>query len=413
MILRSAFHAAILIIVASVLAPGQARAAEGAKRAGRYRIGPFYVTPKLLLRDFGVDTNVFAEEGSGVSDMIIDLAPQLVLAPAGRRVRLSGIGALDINHFVNEASERSIDHEVTGRLEVDVGRQFTLIGAGGQGTFRERFSFEEEERIQRHESSVGGGLSYTPAARLTGSALLTRQVYGFDGGSALANLVKETLDRTSLVGSLRAQYALTRATAIVASWESFRDNFDTAVGPAPREVRSSRLLGGLELSRRAIVRGKLMAGVRHFPSDAGVAPYDGLALSANLGVPLFGVGQVAGLADRDVRFGLNRAGSAEDQRRNTYVWTRFGGELGLELPLSLVGRAHVGRERASFLLPFQTGDTLKERVDRLWTVNGSVTRQISASLKVGLNMEWQRRTSNFPGSSSDRVRWGVQAEYLP
>jgi hypothetical protein len=409
--LRSARQAAILTVVASVLFPSPARAAEGGKRPGRYRIGPFYATPKLLM-DFGVDSNVFAEEGTGVSDMIIDLAPQIVLAPAGRRVRVSGIAALDINHFVTVASERSVDRDAAGRLEVDVGRQFTLIGAGGRGNYRERFSFEEEERIERHESNLSGGLTWRPAARLTGSALLTRQVYDFEGDSALAQDVKETLARTSLIGTLGAQYALTRATSIVGSWESFRDDFDYAVGTAPTQVRSSRVLGGLALGRRAIVRGKLMAGVRHFPPDGGVAPYDGLALSANLAVTAFGA-QLTGLADRDVLFGVNRAGSAEDQRRNTYVWTRIGAEVLYELPWGLLGRTQVGRERANFLLPFQVGDTLQERVDRLWTVNGSVKRQISPSLKLGLAVEWQRRSSNFPGSSSDRLRWGVQGEYLP
>jgi hypothetical protein len=85
----------------------------------------------------------------------------------------------------------------------------------------------------------------------------------------------------------------------------------------------------------------------------------------------------------------------------------------VELPLDLVGRAYLSRENASFLLPFRRGTALVDRTDRLWIVGGSLLRRLSAGINAGFNIDWERRSSNFAGSSYSRLRYGLQAELIP
>lgn len=398
--------------MAATLAPTLSlRAAETPGRPGRYRLGSVFLTPRVQLKNLGVDSNVFAQEFEGVSDTIIQLSPSLTIAPSAGRFRLSGLGSLDINRFLAQGSESSTDHYLAARLERDVGR-VTLLGGGGVGRFRERFAFEETERIQRRERHVFAGLVLRPTTRLSGSFQGTRRVYEFPGDSSLAVSIRQILDRTTLVGSFDARYEVTRLTALVASWETFRDRFANRLGSAPDEVSSSRGLIGLDFGPRAVVNGRLLAGLRSFPEAGGVAKYRGLALLTNLGVP-FGWGRINGLLDRDVLYAVNRASSAEDQRRNTYVWTRQRGDVTFALPARLTGTVFVSHESARFLLPFVVNRVSSTRTDRLWNVGGGLQRRVKASLRLGVGVDWQRRTSQFAGSSYSRVRYGLQGEFAP
>ena len=57
------------------------------KRPGRFRVGPVYLTPKLALRNAGVDTNVFNQRTGEISDTTVVLSPILEGAlPVGRRL---------------------------------------------------------------------------------------------------------------------------------------------------------------------------------------------------------------------------------------------------------------------------------------------------------------------------------------
>lgn len=402
---------AILALALFGCAVSTRAADEPRPRAGRYRVGPLFLTPKLDLKNLGVDTNVFADESTRVSDTIIDLSPSLTIAPAGRRLRVSGLASLDFNHFVEQASERSTDHFVTGRIERDIGPA-TLIGGAGEGRFRERFAFEEEERIARGETHAFVGLAIRPTSRVSGSVHGTRRVYDFRGGSPQATSIKQTLDRTSYLVNVETRYKLTRATSLVASWDSFDDHFANPLGSAPPTVSSSRLMGGFDFGPKAIVNGRLLAGTRRFPAGGGVAPYNGLALAANIGAPLRSA-RLVGYADRDVLYAVNRAGTPEDQRRNTYVWTRLRGELTVELPAQLIGRGFLNREQARFLLPFVVDGNATVRTDRFWTLGGAIERRISDGLRVGLTLDWERRTSALRASSYGRARYGIQGSWTP
>ena len=383
------------------------------KRPGRFRVGPVYLTPKLALRNAGVDTNVFNQRTGEISDTTVVLSPILEGAlPVGRRLRLTGETHVDLNYFRRQHSERSTDFGGEGRAELDFG-PFTLFGAGGGSQSRQRFSIDIDQRVLRHERWGGAGVKFAPISRLSATLTGTGRIYEFASSLVRGVDVKRSLDRNELTGSLQLRYALTRQTTAVLSADSIEDRFLRQASSASRLTRSYRYLAGLELGEKALLRGRILAGVREFPASGSAPRYWGSALAASATTRVFKYGLLAGVADRDVYYALSPTLLLSDSLRNTYVATRLGAELTVGLPLSLIGRGSFGLEEAKYLLPYPRGAGFAPRVDHLWTAGASLLRSFRRGVRIGGTVQWGRRVSSFPEFSYEGARYGVQAEVVP
>jgi hypothetical protein len=400
-------------LVASAL-PASAAEREKKKRPGRFRVGPVYLTPKLQLKNAGVDTNVFNQRTDEIADTSVVLSPTVLAAwPIGRRLRLTGESHVDLNYFRRQSSERSADFGGEGRAEVDVG-PFTLFGAGGGGQSRQRFSIDLDQRVLRHERWGSTGLTITPTRRVSVTVFGTGRVYEYGSFVVRGANVKESLDRNELTGTAQVRYVLSRRTTLVGSADAIEDRFLRQPRAVSRVSRSYRYLGGFEFGEKALIRGKLLAGIREFPTSLSAPSYRGPALATSLTLPLlhFGLGTV--VAERDIYFALTPTTTlGPDRFRNTYVSTRFGGEAEVGLPFALFGRANFGFEEAKYLLPYLVEGAFGRRIDHLWTAGASVLRSFRAGVRVGGTIQWGRRVSSFPAFSYQGLRYGVQAELVP
>jgi Putative beta-barrel porin 2 len=386
---------------------------ETRKPRGRFRVGPVYLTPKLLLKNAGVDTNVFNQRSDEIPDTSVVLSPTLLAAlPVGRRFRFTGEGHVDFNYFRRQSSERSTDFGAEGRGEVDFG-PCTFFGAGGGGQSRQRFAIDIDQRVLRHEQWGTLGVKFSPAPRLSTTVSGMGRVYEF--GSFLIDgvNVKDSLDRNELTGSVQVRYALTRQTTLVASGDVIEDRFLSQPLAASRLARSYRFLGGFELGAKALIRGKVLAGVRRFPASGSVPQYEGPALAIAASVPLRHYGLLTTTAERDIYYALSPVVIASDRFRNTYASTRLGAEATVNLPLSLFGRGTFGFEQAKYLLPYPFGTTIAPRVDHLWSTGASLLRAFRTGVRVGGTVQWIRRVSSFPAFSYQGLRYGLQAEVAP
>lgn len=405
----------MLALVASLLAlplEAQSAGAGAVQRKGRFHVGPLWLTPKIVLRNAGIDDNVFNEAGAGVSDRQVVLTPSLdALLPVGQRLRLSGNGGLGLNYFQSEDSERSTDLDGSGRAELDAG-PFTLFGLAGGGRHKQRFSVEIDQRLERTSSSYGGGLLFRPSRRLTLSGQAVRQTSRYqDGIQVSGDSVKSALDRETTTTTGAFSYALTPRTSLVFSADVVDDRF-TAQAGGPDSVRSYRYLGGLAFNTGALLSGGVRAGVRDFPErpDQAAPAYSGLSLSIDTSLPVGERARLALLAVRDVNYAVARAPAAGGPRRNSFVSFRYGGTLDVELPLSLLARGSLSFERADYVLPYENG---LDRLDRVRTHGVALLRAFGPALRVGGNVEWARRRSNRPGFDYERRSYGVTAEYTP
>lgn len=399
--------------------PLDAQSASGSARAekkGRFRLGPLWLTPKILLKSAGNDNNVFNDAEQPVSDRSAVFQPSTeALLPLGKRARLIGQGAVGFNYFQRQSEERSTDLSGSLRGELDVG-PLTFFAAAAGGRHKQRFSVEVDQRLERTDSSFNAGADL----RLTGRVRLTTAMTGGrfryqSGVTVQGQDVKTSLDRDNRLWSATLGYALSKRTSLELSGERIEDTFlDTAPGREDT-VRSYRLSGGFAFAVGALFTGQARAGWRHFPESASalVPAFDGLALGVNLGMPVGRLGNLQLLASRDVSYAVARVPGPDGPRRNSFVASRFGGTLNTELPLSLIVRPGLYFDRADYILPHVQGGLPFDRKDRVRTVSVALLRAFGQSLRVGGTIEWARRESDLNGFDYKRRAYGLTAEYTP
>ena len=100
-----AFIAVFLLLLPAV----PARAQTTDPDTSPVRLGPFGITPSLLLRDVGRDTNVFNERDNPESDFTLTLVPrfEVVVKPKAMRVTLNT--STEYVYYQTYESERSIN----------------------------------------------------------------------------------------------------------------------------------------------------------------------------------------------------------------------------------------------------------------------------------------------------------------
>ena len=74
-------------------AAGSQRSIDEIREDYRMHVGPFYVEPAILLKEFGVDTNVFNTAGETKSDFAMVVAPQAAVAIPISQPRAGEVGA--------------------------------------------------------------------------------------------------------------------------------------------------------------------------------------------------------------------------------------------------------------------------------------------------------------------------------
>ena len=237
--------AAALLVCAAV----PARAEEARTRPGRYRVGPLWLTPRLQLKDAGVDTNVFQTRDEPTRDAVAVVSPRVDGSmQLGRRLRATGFGFLDVNYYRRQGEERSTDFYGEGDATLDLG-PFVLLGGGGGGQFSQRFSIDVDERLPRQEKHGYAGLRWQPSRRVSATVTGRGEVFTFAPGTLrLGGAIKEAMDRNTLTASLELRYALTSKTTAVAIGEEQEDRFFSQPLDVPRRDRNSRrYLAGFEL----------------------------------------------------------------------------------------------------------------------------------------------------------------------
>lgn len=415
--MRGPERALLSLILAACAARASAQVRGEPQQAGRFRVGPVRVTPRIELRNAGVDTNVFNSAAAPVPDTSVVLRTTLEgYLPLRNRVRVWGTGYTDFNYFRRQSTERSTDFGASGHAEAPVG-PLVLFGGGGGLQARQRATIDVDERVLRHERSAYAGAEMRVGTRLTLLGQASGQVSRY--GRTFANTgdpfrLSRGLDRNTLTGAAEVRLKLTTLTTAVGRAEAISDRF-LKQRDAGRVTHSFRYLAGFQFEPQALVNGQVLAGFREIPasSSGSLPPYRGAVLTAATQVPLFGRARLSFDGQRDVVFAATEAESQAGRLRNSYVSTRLSGHVELGLPFDLLGRAGGGVEEARYILPYPRGSSLLKRADHLYTADASLLRLVGGSLRVGGTVTFQRRVSNQPGSSYQGFRYGIQAELRP
>jgi len=410
----------LALVVAAWLAVAVATGAQDeAVRSGRHRLGPAQVTLRLQLRNAGVDTNVFQTFVDPVRDEVVVVALQGDgVLPIGRRLVVSGSGFVEQNYYRRAGDESATDFFGQGRAELRLG-PLQLFGGGSGGQFTQRFSIDVDERLARQEKLGYAGAVWRLTQRLSLTGQATGEVTTFAPGTfRLGGNVKEAMDRNTLTATGQLRHALTPRTSLVLSADALEDRFISQPPDMPRVRRSYRLLGGLEFSKRAVVSGKLLVGMREFPGTLaqGSPPYRGPIGEVDLTLPLGRVASLRFQGLRDVLYASSLVEVGALRYRNAFIYERLLGEA--FLPLSPKGLATVlsaGFEEARYLLPYPylSPSRLAERVDHRFTAGAGLVQRLGERARIGGHVFWARRLSSLPYFSYEGLRYGVSAEVVP
>jgi hypothetical protein len=406
-------------ITAACLLVTEARSAEDEReQPKRHRIGALTFTPRIQLKNAGVVTNVFQTLQSPVRDDVAVVSPRVdgTLALSDR-FRITGLGFLEENYFRRQGQERSTNFYGEGEALLDWG-QLKLRGGGGGGQFTERLSIEIGDRLTHQEKRAHAGATWQLTRHFSTSVEGKDETFVYAPGVfRFGGNIKDALDRNTLVGTAQLRYGLTSMTTLLVAAEAQEDKFPSQPAFLPRNHLSYRYVGGFEFGERALVSGKLVAGIREFPGTLaqGVAPYTGPVVSADLTVPLWGVARLHGVGERDVQFAVNLVEVGPVAYRNSYILTRYAADVVADLPWNLSAYAGAGFEQAHFLLPYPFPDSslLAERVDHGWTGTTGLLRRFGNTFKIGGHIAWVRRVSSLPLYSWEGLAYGLTAEVVP
>ena len=263
--------------------------------------GPFYVEPAILLKELGVDTNVFNQAGDTNADFTMVVAPQAAVAvPFANRALVKSLLGTDLVYYAQYASERSVDPQAAVRAEFYAGRLTFFVDESYLNT-RERLNYSIDLRARHLQNDLSGGVAFRATTRLTVEAAASSGRIRFDGDEYFnGQRLKETLDRDTQVFSVTARHRRNGLTTIGLRYENQTDRFP--LSPV-RDTDSFRVMPGVELRPRALLNGSAWVGYRRFDPKAAVLPSQAglvsqLALSYTLlGATMFGV-----TYDRDYQF---------------------------------------------------------------------------------------------------------------
>jgi hypothetical protein len=239
---------------------------EGEKRPGKYRLGPFYLTPRFHLGPIALDTNVLFTPTERHPDVMVTLGPALeLILPLGGRGRFYSTGSLDYLYFVRTASQRRLTGFGLGGLD--------FRGARTQASIEERYglsfsrpNFEVNDRVTQRQEATEGRVSRRLFGRLSislGGRRLHNDAESED--DYLGVDLDEALTYDIQLVEAEAAIALTVKTSIVAGTAYQRTRYPR---DAQRDADRSLFLGGFRTNPTALVSGRLLLGVRVYRLQA-------------------------------------------------------------------------------------------------------------------------------------------------
>jgi hypothetical protein len=383
------------------------RELDDVRRDARFHAGVLYGTPTLLLKELGIDGNVFNEAGDRKSDLTFTLAPKTDLwVPVGRRALLQGTATTDLVWYREYAAERSIDPRFTTRGELYLHR-VTLFGEGTYLSTRQKPNNEIDVRLRRVENKVTTGveIALAPALSFEVAGYKSDRRYDsdsqFDGTSLQHTLNQE---RTGL--ELATRRRLTPLMSVSVRYEALRDRFTYS---PTRDSRSYAVLPGVDFKPQALVSGSAYVGYRRFTPDVpSVLPeFRGLIARLSLSYTLLGATTFGVGYNRDLTYSyLELQPFFVDSSVGLSVRRAIGSRFDLL----------VSTDRHEYGYHDAIGDgrpaATAPRVDVTWNHAASIGYRLRRNGRVAFGVSyWQRDSPTEPLRDYDNLRFGSTITY--
>ncbi len=368
------------------------------------QLGPVGVTPRLELRDFGVDSNVFNEASAPARDVVAVLVPGLDATMRVGPARVTSRTLAEWNYFQKSAGQRSVNINQQGRLDLEFTR-FTPYAEGAYLRSRHRPNLEIDERVLETTRTAGVGLLVPLGARTSLDLQGRRTRVAFGETATAGPVFAARLNRVTDDIVLEGRMALSALTTLTAAARHRRERFEFE---SVRDSDTLAVTAGLELKPSALVSGSATAGVSRLTARHPSMPEQVDVVAAMrvsyilLEQTRFTVG-----VDRGVEYSfealwpyyVSTSGSLEIKQAIGYVW-------------DVVVRA--GRSQLAyraFLTSDATASDPHTRRDDIVTMGVGGGRHLGDDVRVGIDVTRDRRYSPVAGRSYSGYRVGGSLTY--
>jgi hypothetical protein len=405
-LIRSAAFCALLVIPAAAFA--QAQPVEDVRENARMHAGPFYATPILQLKEIGMDSNVFNAAGEQKSDFLINLSPTLNLwVPAARRALFSATAATDLVWYATYDTERSIDPQLTVRIETYL-RRITVFAQGAYLNTRQRPNYEIDLRSRHLENDALAGIEFRVSERLSIEAGARQAETRYDADARFDDTyLQHTLNRKTTGGELTLRHRLTPLTMVAVRYDNLQDRF--TYSPL-RNSNSYRVMPGVEFKPRALVKGRAYVGYRRFsPLASALPPFSGLVADLGLSYTLLGSTSVGVSFRRDLTYSYEELQPFFiDNSPGVSIRRALGGRF--DVIASADRHRYEYRDLLDPSLPAATASTA--RIDTTWNYSASLGYRVGDTGRVGFGASyWQRESTTARFKNYDNLRLGGSVTY--
>jgi hypothetical protein len=348
----------------------------------RIRIGPVSVRPTFVLRDVGVDSNVFNDSGQPQEDFSATTGAKVDVGMRLNRVVATYGSTFEYIYFKEFKSERGSNRASTGRVDFLLGRLRPYALASIVDS-HERPNAEIDARAHRRETRYGGGVglllfahtSLTAAYRRSNASYADDEVFA---GVTLADALNtETETITSGI-----ELELTPLTSIAFDVEQTKDRFQRSPG---RDADTRRYGATVTFQPAALISGRAQIAYRDFqPLSNELPEMSGVAASLGLAYAFRDQMRVAVNLDHDIRYSfadLTPYYLSTAARVN--LTQRIHGPLDVQL---LAGGDRLRYE------PRADVGTLA-RADRLRVFGGGIGYRLGDTSRISVNIEHTERSS--------------------
>ncbi len=249
-----------------------------ASEPSRFYAGKVGITPSVSLSPLGTDTNVFNVTQSEQRDTTFTLTPQAAVALDTSLVRGEGTARVDYQYFNKLTTERSLNGNVAGGIEVPLGRLTPWVDGAFDGGQR-RIDHEIDLRAQHSFSDVRVGADVRVTTRTVASASVNRSDFGFDPAEVfLGSNLQELLNRRGESVRFEVRQEITPSMVAVGRVTAMRDRFRFA---PQRDADFGIFEGGINTGTRTITGTARVGYVRLDRVHQGISNYRGLVASVD------------------------------------------------------------------------------------------------------------------------------------
>lgn len=346
---------------------------------GTLTLGPVWITPGVLLKDMGVDNNVFNEPVDPKTDFTFTLTPRAAVRLRMRRLHLAFTTATDYVYYRTYSSERGTNTYASGHVEFDLGTLKPYVSATALNS-RARVNAEVDTRARHRDVVYAGGVTLKVASR---TSLLLNASQGYVAYEPDEEFRGISLDK-SLNGTRRSidaglAIALTPLTTFSMSLARERHQFSFSPG---RDADAWRVSPTFAFSPTGLLSGTASVGYRRFHTRSPVLPdYSGLVSAVSVAATIYGRNDVLGVFNRDVQYSYDTT---------TVYFLGTGGSVRWTFlvagPIDI--RGTVGRT----LMDYSVSGASDGR-DTTTAYGGGLGYRFSNGARLGINAEWARRAS--------------------